>query len=138
MSFVNSAEIRALNRDFRGKDKPTDVLSFPQETFSPPLLPRRRRAARRAPRRAPSPLGDVIISLPEAAANARGIGQPLDREVAFLIVHGMLHLCGHDHEKRADERLMRSAQRTLMAALEAGSRPLWQGCAARRLRAAAR
>lgn len=138
VSFVNSAEIRALNRDFRGKDKPTDVLSFPQETFSPPLLPRRRRAARRAPRRAPSPLGDVIISLPEAAANARGIGQPLDREVAFLIVHGMLHLCGHDHEKRADERLMRSAQRTLMAALEAGSRPLWQGCAARRLRAAAR
>lgn len=138
VSFVNSAEIRALNRDYRGKDKPTDVLSFPQETFSPPLLPRPRRAARRARRRAPSPLGDVVISLPEAAANARGIGQALDREVAFLIVHGVLHLCGHDHEKKADERVMLSAQRTLMAALETDSRPLWQGCAARRLRAAAR
>lgn len=138
VSFVNSAAIRILNRDFRGKDKATDVLSFPQEAFTRPLLPRLRRAGQRATRRqAPSPLGDVVISLPEAAANARGIGQSLDREVAFLIVHGVLHLCGHDHEKKADERVMLSAQKALMATLEASAKPLWLGCATRRRRTAA-
>lgn len=139
ISIVNSAEIRRLNRDFRGKDKATDVLSFPQLEFARPLLPeavpstasKRHKVAKQRP---PVALGDLVISVPQAAANARSIGQSLDREVAFLIVHGLLHLCGHDHIRKKDERVMLAAQRVLMDVFEAKSKPLWQGCVRGRLR----
>ena len=138
INLVNSAEIRLLNRTYRAKDKPTDVLSFPQDEFDPPLMPQHQRMRSRLTKAARllSPLGDIVISLPEAASNARGIGQGLDREVAFLIVHGVLHLCGHDHVRKGDERIMLKAQRQLMQTLEASRRPIWMGCVARRTRVA--
>jgi probable rRNA maturation factor len=108
------------------------VLSFPQHEFPKPLevLPRARRAKARPG--IPDPLGDVVISLPEALANAEAIGHALDREVAFLLVHGILHLCGHDHMVPKDERRMLAAQRQLMGILarKAGphGKPLWTKC----------
>jgi probable rRNA maturation factor len=133
LSLVDSDAIQDMNREFRGKDRPTDVLSFPQQDFSPPLsaLTPRAKARARAKRRGPPPvLGDVVISLPEAEANAGSIGQALDREVAFLLVHGMLHLAGHDHEVPDDEQLMLAEQRALMDRFAGGegAPPAWTGC----------
>jgi probable rRNA maturation factor len=119
-----------LNRDWRGKDRATDVLSFPQSEWDRPLVASGRRQM--APKSAPEVvLGDIVISPDQAAKNARRIGQGLDRETCFLIVHGMLHLCGHDHMNSEEERLMLREQAVLMAALESagvGKKPLWQSC----------
>jgi probable rRNA maturation factor len=78
IAFVSDKRIRQLNRQFRGVDKPTDVLSFPAEEESN--------------------LGDVAISVETAAAQAEESGLSFDDEVAQLILHGLLHLCGYDHE----------------------------------------
>jgi probable rRNA maturation factor len=135
ISFVGSRAIRQLNYNFRGKDKPTDVLSFPQIEWPKPRPLKRKlpNIARSRPASepviAPSVLGDVVISIPEAAANAQRIGQSLPREICFLLVHGMLHLSGYDHEIPADEKRMRNAQRVLMQALGEGRKtPLWANC----------
>ena len=85
VAFVSDAAIRKLNLNFRGKDKTTDVLSFPVEpedfeTGDEPML------------------GDIIISLAQAARQAQENGLTLDEEIAQLILHGVLHLLGHDHE----------------------------------------
>ena len=77
------AELRRLNRDFRGKDYPTDVLSFPAGPWP----------------QAPGPrLGDVAISLPRARAQARRSGHSITQEIRILMLHGVLHLLGMDHE----------------------------------------
>ena len=128
--FVGTSAIRTLNRVHRAKDQATDVLSFPQESWAVPATVSRPVKLKTEPHPGPPRvLGDVVISLPEAARNAKKIGQGLDREVCFLVVHGILHLAGHDHERPADERRMLKEQRTLMARLEpkAGA-PLWRNC----------
>lgn len=81
---TSSEEVRSLNRRFRGLDKPTDVLSFP------PLLisePQRKQVA-----------GDVVISADIARGNALRLGHSLENEVKILVLHGILHLAGFDHE----------------------------------------
>ncbi len=91
---TTSPELRALNRSFRGKDKPTDVLSFP------PLLELGKEFA-----------GDVAISADIAAHNARQLGHSAAEEIKILALHGVLHLAGYDHERdggemaRKEERL---------------------------------
>lgn len=130
VNFISPNEIQDLNREYRSKDKSTDVLSFPQHEFAesltceapgetvqqdgPPLL-----------------LGDLAISLEDAYANAQSIGQDLDREVCFLIVHGILHLCGHDHMETEEEAIMLKQQRQIMDALEDSEPPprIWAQCA---------
>ncbi len=87
--ITSSAGVRRLNRDFRGKDKPTDVLSFP---FSAKGL-----------------AGDIAISAQAANRQAKALGHTLATELKVLILHGMIHLAGHDHESDQGE----------MAALEA-------------------
>lgn len=78
IAFVSDKRIQELNRQFRGIDKATDVLSFPaQEELN---------------------LGDVAVSVETAATQARENGLTLDHEIAQLILHGLLHLCGYDHE----------------------------------------
>lgn len=135
ISLVESRQIKKLNRDFRAKDKATDVLSFPQQVFVKPL--KVLAAAKRTKKRLgpPDPLGDVVISLPEADKNARAIGQNLDREVCFLLVHGILHLCGHDHMEPKEEKRMLTEQRKLMALLVKkggpNGKPLWTRCVRR-------
>ena len=76
------------------------------------------------------PLGDLVIALDVAAENAQNIGQSLDREVCFLLVHGILHLCGHDHIKKTEEKLMLACQRRLMKILgeDSPKKALWRGC----------
>ena len=127
VSFVGSRRIQTLNQQFRAKDRSTDVLSFPQLDWPRPLPVKRGRnhSARSVekPRDVGPPLelGDIVISLPNAEANAKGIGQSLSREVVFLLIHGLLHLVGHDHIHAADERRMRTAQRALLNHLEAAA-----------------
>ena len=88
--LTDDAEMRRLNRRFRGKNKPTDVLSFPAAP-----LPN-------------GPLGDIAISVDHARAQARGFGHPVAAEVSILLLHGVLHLTGMDHETDAGE--MRAAE----------------------------
>ena len=83
--FVSDAAVRKLNRQFRGKDSATDVLSFPSqpESFEAD---------------AATNVGEIVISLDRAQSQAKENGLTLVNEVEQLILHGLLHLCGHDHE----------------------------------------
>jgi probable rRNA maturation factor len=104
--LCSDAVIHALNRDWRGKDRATDVLSFAQregEGGAPAGL-----------------LGDVVISLDTAARQARERGETLGRECDRLLIHGLLHLLGYDHERsRAEARRMQARERALGRALAA-------------------
>jgi probable rRNA maturation factor len=131
ISFVSSEEIAELNFDYRQKTGPTDVLSFPQIEWSTPVLAstpglRAEQIMAALPLNAedadeesePALLGDVIICLDIANQNAEKIGQSLAREVCFLIVHGILHLCGHDHEHEEEEKIMLYEQDFIMGHLK--------------------
>lgn len=96
--FTDEAEIRRLNREFRQIDRVTDVLSFPN-----------------APEEGDPFIGDIAICVPRALEQAGEIGQTPEREIAFLALHGALHLLGYDHETEADEREMLSMQRHVLA-----------------------
>jgi rRNA maturation RNase YbeY len=101
--FVGDRAIRHLNREFRGIDRPTDVLSFPFGEPDPDASE-------------PSPyLGDVVISVETARRDAARWRISLDRELRNLIIHGVLHLCGYDHE--TDRGEMRRLERRLRRAL---------------------
>ena len=108
VSFVDNAEIRGLNKKFRGIDKATDVLSFPLfdydgESEEPPVDEML------------GMLGDIVLSLEQAAIQAEEYGHSFEREVAFLTVHSMLHLLGYDHETgEEDEADMRRRQSEIM------------------------
>jgi probable rRNA maturation factor len=105
LTFVGGQRMRALNRAYRGIDRATDVLSFSQReglVLAQPEGP------------APEPLGDVVVALTVAARQARAFGHSLEREAAFLAVHGTLHLLGYDHETTPDEaRMMGRAEAVL-------------------------
>lgn len=83
--FVSNAAIRKLNRQFRGNDYPTDVLSFPSQTepFESEIR---------------NHLGEIVISVERAVTQAKENGLSFENEMQQLILHGLLHLCGHDHE----------------------------------------
>ncbi|PZN05801.1 MAG: rRNA maturation RNase YbeY [Bacillota bacterium] len=124
LTFVDDAAIRQLNRRYRGKDAPTDVLSFPQ--LEPAEIQRLKAGARGsggagagdepAPEPEPVPLGDVVISLERAAIQAQAYGHSLDREVGYLLAHGVLHLLGYDHPDAEGERLMHRKAEAALAA----------------------
>lgn len=100
--------IHGLNRDYRGKDSPTDVLSFAlNEGESAPIVD--------GPQE--NLLGDIIISLDRAVFQAEEYGHSLEREVAFLTLHGMLHLLGYDHEEEEDRREMRVEEEHILQLL---------------------
>lgn len=133
VKFVGKNLIKRLNLSYRGFNTPTDVLSFPQENFIPPLRVKKKIAAREVQVINPKPLGDIVVCCEVAEKNARHIGHGLDREVVFLLVHAILHLCGHDHESKRDEARMLREQRALMAGLLRGKNALlWKGAASRR------
>ncbi|MBP7146823.1 MAG: rRNA maturation RNase YbeY [Acidobacteria bacterium] len=100
LRFVDAAAMQELNVRWRGKDRPTDVLSFPA-----------------APAAAPAPrhLGDIALCLPLATEQARRSRRPLEREAAVLAVHGLLHLLGYDHE--TDDGEMDALERRIRRAL---------------------
>ncbi len=87
--FTGDAAIARLNRQWRGKAKPTNVLSFP----APAGLP--------VPRGEPTPLGDIVLAFGTVAREAGEQGKPLPHHATHLIVHGVLHLLGHDHQTGA-------------------------------------
>jgi probable rRNA maturation factor len=109
LSFVGDAAIRRLNREHRGKDRATDVLSFP--LFAPE--PRRKGRKRAVPGEPERLLGDIVISVDAAARQAAGYGATLTAEIERLLIHGILHLLGHDHEEPAERRAMVAQERRL-------------------------
>jgi probable rRNA maturation factor len=98
--------IRELNRQYRKKNKPTDVLAFPMQEGPGPKVH-------------PGLLGDVVISLPTATRQAAEHDRPIIQEVTFLAAHGLLHLLGYDHATKREEREMKARIDDLMAAVEA-------------------
>jgi len=110
--LVSDAEIARMNEAFRKKKGPTDVLSFPATVRSRPASLRRagRRPSSRGARRGEF-LGDIAISPSTARRNAKRLGRQLSNELRILILHGVLHLLGYDHEtdrgemERVEERL---------------------------------
>jgi len=103
--FVGDQRMRGLNRRYRGKDRTTDVLAFAmRDAFMP-----------HASRLMPDMLGDVVISVPTAWRQGKEAGRSLDEELAWLLVHGILHLCGYDHERSEKEaRRMHRRERMLL------------------------
>jgi probable rRNA maturation factor len=109
VSLVDDTEMQRLNRAYRGKDRPTDVLAF----------------AMREGRRVPGDdamLGDVVISLDAAVRQAHRRRASTADEVRTLLIHGVLHLLGYDHERPAEARRMRARERALRAHLGARER----------------
>lgn len=105
--FVDNEQIHEMNRDYRDKDAPTDVLSFPQydslsemESYPEELA-----------------IGDIVISLERAVEQASEYGHSLEREVCFLTAHSMFHLFGYDHETESDRRVMRAREEAVLEKL---------------------
>lgn len=105
VELVPSAVIRRLNREYRGIDSVTDVLSFPMAEGEPVAVPAG----------FPAYLGDVAICIDRALEQALAFGHTPEREVAYLAVHGTLHLLGFDHERDVDARRMREAEERITA-----------------------
>jgi len=101
--LTGDTRLRALNRDFLHTDAPTDVLSFPSDEHDP-------ETGRRY-------LGDVIISVLRAASQAQAGKHPFEQEVQLLVVHGVLHLLGHDHAEAGGKARMWAAQAAVLESL---------------------
>jgi probable rRNA maturation factor len=99
--------IRPMNREYRGKDKPTDVLSFGQGFFH--------QGKRTQSGGLANVLGDVVISVETARRQAAERGHPLEQEMRVLVVHGIVHLLGWDHEDDAEAEQMEAIERDLLA-----------------------
>lgn len=108
VALVHDDEMHRLNRDYRGKDRTTDVLAFALREGEGTAV------------QEPGLLGDVVVSVPTAARQATERGHALDREIAELLVHGILHLLGYDHERSpAEARRMFREQRRVLDAIGA-------------------
>lgn len=101
--LCESAFIRRLNHRWRGKDSATDVLSFPQQELR----------AGEAP--APGPLGDIVIAPAVALRGARELGAPIEAHLQLLVVHGLLHLLGHDHTTDREAKVMEGLEQQILA-----------------------
>lgn len=111
--LTDDARIRELNREYRGIDRPTDVLSFAlHESDEPEIIFDGEDQI--------DALGDIIVSVERARAQALEYGHSFRREIIFLIVHGMLHLLGYDHIEEADRLEMEAEQKFIMNELEIG------------------
>lgn len=110
VTLVDNDEIQTINKEYRGKDQPTDVISFAiedeaeEDVFDLDLsqfdIPRQ--------------LGDIIISFDRLQEQAQSYGHSIERELGFLCVHGFLHLNGYDHQNEADEKEMFSLQESIL------------------------
>jgi probable rRNA maturation factor len=100
--FTDNEAMRALNAQWRGKDKPTNVLSFPAFPLSPGDPP------------GPM-LGDIVIAFETVKSEAELEGKPFDDHLRHLVVHGFLHVLGYDHENDTDAEEMEAAERAILA-----------------------
>lgn len=118
LTITDDATIREMNRQYRGVDAPTDVLAFPllepweirPQSARPPTGSRFV-----APPDGILHLGDVVVSLPRAREQAAEFGHSLERELSYLIVHGILHLLGYDHQEPDEQREMREREEAILA-----------------------
>jgi probable rRNA maturation factor len=101
--LTDDSQMHELNREYLGVDAPTDVLSFPSSESDPET--------------GTTYLGDILISIPRAAQQALAGGHPLEAEVQLLVVHGVLHLLGHDHAEAEEKALMWSEQAKVLERL---------------------
>jgi len=104
--LTDDARLKELNRDYLGIDAPTDVLSFPASEMDPETGARY--------------IGDILISIPRAKSQAEAAGHPLESEVQLLVVHGVLHLLGHDHAEAEEKSRMWKAQAEILDRLGLG------------------
>jgi probable rRNA maturation factor len=104
--LTDDAKLHQLNLDYLGVDAPTDVLSFPASETDPETGARY--------------IGDILISIPYAAKSAEKAGHPLESEVQLLVVHGVLHLLGHDHAEPKEKARMWKAQAEILVSLGLG------------------
>lgn len=102
--FSDDAHIRSLNAAWRDKDKPTNVLSFPAFPVAPGSS-------------LPPMLGDIVLASETVAREAELEGKPVEHHITHLIVHGLLHLLGHDHEDDAEAERMEGLERAALARL---------------------
>lgn len=100
VSFVSDEEIHELNRDYRGVDRTTDVLSFPMDDEFTNML------------------GDIVININKVIEQAKEYGHSEKREISYLTVHSSLHLMGFDHEEEEDKKEMRAVEDRVMEKLE--------------------
>lgn len=102
LSLVDNEEIHQLNKEYRGKDSSTDVLSFPMledfDVLSQELIL----------------LGDIIISIPKAQEQALEYGHSFERELCYLTIHSMFHLLGYDHMEEEDKQIMREKEKEVI------------------------
>ena len=113
--LTDDGGIHAVNRDMRGVDRPTDVLSFPMFDLAPGEHPGPEDAD---PATGLVPLGDMCISLERAAAQAAEFGHPVERELCYLTVHSVLHLLGYDHlDEGPMKAQMRAREEAILGAL---------------------
>jgi probable rRNA maturation factor len=104
-------EIRRLNREYRAVDRPTDVLSFSLLPFDPPLV---------SPQTGDAlPVGDVVVSLPYLRRQAAELGHPLELEVAWIVIHGVLQLLGYEHEEDTEAEHMERLEQRALSLMEA-------------------
>jgi probable rRNA maturation factor len=103
--FTGDAAITEINRRWRGKAKPTNVLSFPAPAGLPVLQGES------------APLGDIVLGFDTVAREAREQDKPLPHHATHLIVHGVLHLLGHDHETKAEAEKMEALECTILKQL---------------------
>lgn len=104
--LTDDARLKELNRDYLRIDAPTDVLSFPASETDPETGARY--------------IGDILISIPRAKSQATAAGHPLESEVQLLVVHGVLHLLGHDHTNPEEKARMWKAQAEILEKLGIG------------------
>jgi probable rRNA maturation factor len=107
VTFVTNERIQEINREYRDKDRPTDVISFAMEELGEGEL-------EIVGEEIPRILGDIIISLPKAREQAEDYNHPFMRELGFLAVHGFLHLLGYDHMNEQDEKRMFDRQTEIL------------------------
>ena len=111
VTFMSDEEIQAVNAEYRGIDKPTDVISFALEEMIEGEV------AIIAEDGMPTVLGDIIISVDTANRQAEDYGHTVDREIGFLALHGFLHLLGYDHMNAEDEAKMFGRQKEILDSL---------------------
>ncbi len=119
LGFVSCAAMRRINQEQRGISRKTDVLSFPMHQFHEGRISETLTGADLYPYEDGSYslfLGDILICPEVAAQQAEAYGHSLERELAFLALHGFLHLCGYDHMDEAEEGRMREKQRSILEA----------------------
>lgn len=104
--LTDDAEVRELNRLYRGQDKPTNVLSFPGDDPDEPGIPGR-----------PALLGDVVVAHETTVREAQAMGKPVAEHLSHLVVHGVLHLLGHDHLVDDEAAAMERLETAVMARL---------------------